>query len=62
MDERTLFDRINGILVDSDYAVEIKDVADLEEFLNDQSNMNYGFYDQIEQLYNQLLGYEDADE
>lgn len=62
MDEKALFDRVNGMLADSDYSVEIKDVGDLEEFLNDQGNMDFIFYDEIEQLYNQLLGYEDTDE
>jgi uncharacterized protein YozE (UPF0346 family) len=62
MDERTLLNRINEMLADSDYPSEIKDVAELEEFLNDQANLNLGFYDEVEQLYNQLLGYEDDDE
>ncbi|MCX7748149.1 MAG: hypothetical protein N2645_14880 [Clostridia bacterium] len=59
MDERRIFDKINGILEDSDYPVEISDIAGIEEFLNDVDNEKYSFYGDIEGLYNKLLGYDE---
>jgi hypothetical protein len=32
MDTNEIFDMINGMLQDTDYPVEISDVADIEEF------------------------------
>ncbi|MCX8129957.1 MAG: hypothetical protein N3I35_07665 [Clostridia bacterium] len=62
MDERIVFSRVNSMLAEADYPLEIKDIADLEDFLNDAGNASMGLYDEIEQLYNQLLGYEDTAE
>lgn len=55
MDERTIYDRINDMLADTEYPIEIRDIVDIEEFLNDTSNTELDVYDEITELYNQLL-------
>jgi hypothetical protein len=55
MEERMVYDRINEMLADTEYSLEVRDIADIEEFLNDQSNTELDVYDEITELYNKLL-------
>ncbi len=56
-----ILDKINGMLEETDYPFEIKDISDVEDFLNDDRNTRFSFYDDVEQLYDSLLGYDDGD-
>ncbi len=51
--------KINELLESTDFPTEIKDVSDLEDFLNDVENQQYDEYDDIERLYDKLM---DGDE
>lgn len=55
MDERQIYNEINGLLEETDYSLEIKSVADLEDFLNDEENRKFEVYDEIVKLYDDLL-------
>lgn len=58
-DRQDIFDRINEILENSDLSYEVKDIADLEGFLEDDENQLYDEYEEIEKLYTMLM--EDSD-
>lgn len=66
MDIQRIFDKINEMLEETDYPVEINDISDLEDFLNDDENTKYDCYDEIEKLYERILegeeAYEDSDD
>lgn len=55
MDEKVIFEKVNQLLDETDYPVEINDTGGLEEFLNDEDNAKYDVYEEIEQLYNELM-------
>lgn len=55
MDRDQIFERINRLLEDTDYPVEITDIEELEEFLNDDGNSEFDAYEEIGRLYDQLM-------
>lgn len=59
MDEDTLVNRINEVCAEEDYPVEMSDISDVENFLNDERNMNLEIYEVVEQLYSEMM--EDID-
>ncbi|MEN6315180.1 MAG: hypothetical protein ABFD25_13145 [Clostridiaceae bacterium] len=58
-DDQEIYDRINELLEDTDYGYEIKDVSELEDFLEDEENQQLEEYEEIEKLYTMLM--EDTD-
>jgi len=58
-DDHEIYDRINELLEDTDYGYEIKDVSELEDFLEDEENQQLEEYEEIEKLYTMLM--EDTD-
>jgi predicted Zn-ribbon and HTH transcriptional regulator len=50
-----MFEKINELLEDTDYPMEITDISDLEEFLNNEENSNYEVYDEIAHIYDQIM-------
>lgn len=62
MNEAAIFDKINSLLEETDYPMEINDISDLEEFLNDEDNSSYDVYPAIEKLYDQLMEGEELDD
>lgn len=58
-DDHEIYDRINELLEDADYGYEIKDVSELEDFLEDEENQQLEEYEEIEKLYTMLM--EDTD-
>ena len=61
MDERQVFDKINGLLAGTDYPLEIRSVADLEDFLNDDDNRRLEAFEVIGRLYDGLVYREGTD-
>lgn len=57
------FTKINDLLEGTDYPNDIKDVSELEDFLNDVDNQQYDEFEEIERIYDELmdgdLDYED---
>mgnify|MGYP000871679313 FL=1 len=62
MNSREIFNRINDLLEEEGYQIEISDISELEDFLNDDINMDLESYDEIEYLYNELLSLDDEEE
>lgn len=59
MDENEIFNKINELLGESDYPLEIKDISDIEDFLNNDENKRFDEYDTIAAYYDSLItGYE----
>lgn len=61
-DEQQIYDRINELLEDIDYGYEIRDLSELEDFLDDEENQQLEEYEEIEKLYTMLMentGYEE---
>lgn len=58
-DDQEIYDKINELLEDADYGYEIKDVSELEDFLEDDENQQLEEYEEIEKLYTMLM--EDTD-
>ncbi len=54
MGEREVFDRINALLAETDYPFEIRTLADLEDFLNDDQNRDIEAFEMIGRLYDNL--------
>jgi len=54
-ERQDIFDKVNGLLEDSGYPVEIKDISDLEDFLNEVENQDMEEYEVIEKLYDELM-------
>ncbi len=54
-DRQEIFERINEIAQNLDVSYEFNDTAQLEEFLDNVDNQQYGEYDEIETLYNELM-------
>lgn len=61
MEERRVFNMINEMLEDTDYPLEIRNMADLEEFLNDEDNREMEAYEEIGKLYDNLVFMDDMD-
>ncbi|MCX7921657.1 MAG: hypothetical protein N3B21_06540 [Clostridia bacterium] len=55
MDEQMVVNKINGVFEESGYPLEISDISDIEDFLNNQKNMDLEVYEVVEQLYSQLM-------
>lgn len=55
MDEREIFDEINRILEDAEIDVRINDLDELEEFLEVYESEDLEVYEEIRELYEQLL-------
>lgn len=61
-DRQDLFDKINELLENTDITYEIKDISDLESFLDNEENQQYEEYEEIANLYDMLMeesNYED---
>mgnify|MGYP005845637473 CR=1 FL=1 len=54
MDHSEIYDQINGLLEDTDYPLAIKNIADIEDFLTDDSNRRFEAYAVIGRLYDDL--------
>lgn len=61
MEDSSIFDRINSMLEDTDYPLEIKDISDLEDFLNDEDNMRLEQFESIARMYDELMDGPDTD-
>lgn len=59
-DKYEVIERVNELLENTNYPMEIKDLTDLEDFLNELDNQQYEEYDEIEKLYNDLMEEEDT--
>jgi hypothetical protein len=59
-DKYEVFERVNELLENTGYPMEIKEISDLEDFLNELDNQQYEEYDEIEKLYNDLMEEEDS--
>ena len=55
MDEKQIYEEINGLLDETDYPLEIKSIADIEDFLNDDENRRFDAYEEIGRLYDDLV-------
>ena len=55
MDERTIVDKVNRLLEDTDFPLEVSDLTDIEDFLSDENNTDLEVYEEIENLYSQLM-------
>ena len=55
------FDKINDLLEDTDYPVTIRDMADLEDFLLDDSNRRFKQYAVIGRMYDDLCNVPEID-
>lgn len=53
--ERDIFKEINNILEDADMDLRISDLEQLEEFLEENESEDLDFYEEIRELYDQLL-------
>lgn len=58
-DKQDIYEKINELLENTDLNYEIKDVSELEGFLEDDDNQQYEEYEEIEKLYTMLM--EDTD-
>ncbi|MCX8131232.1 MAG: hypothetical protein N3I35_14185 [Clostridia bacterium] len=62
MDEKQAFDKINGMLADTDYPETISSIRDIESFLLDDSNRRFiDQYVAIGRIYDDLRGRPDID-
>jgi hypothetical protein len=59
MDEQKIVEKINLMLEHSGYTMEIADLSDIENFLSEEENADLEVYEEIENLYSQLM--EDKD-
>lgn len=59
IERQDMIEKINELLENSDFAIEIRDVSDIEDFLNDEDNQELEEYEEIERLYNEMI--EDTD-
>lgn len=57
--DQEIYDKINELLETTDYGDEIRDMSELEGFLEDDENQQLEEYEEIEKLYNMLM--EDTD-
>ncbi|MCX7841663.1 MAG: hypothetical protein N2489_01135 [Clostridia bacterium] len=55
MNEKEIFDKINDMLTDTDFPLEIRSIADLEDFLNDDDNRRFESFELIGRLYDNLV-------
>jgi|BioPla2DNA2_1021312.scaffolds.fasta_scaffold32760_4 hypothetical protein len=53
--EKDIFKEINRILEDADMDLRISDLEQLEEFLEEYESEDLEFYEEIRDLYEQLL-------
>ena len=59
MNERAVVDKVNRIMNEAGYHMDITDIPDVEDFLNNKDNMRMSIYEEVEQLYSELM--EDVD-
>lgn len=62
MGRNEIFERVNELMETMEYPVEIKDISDIEDFLNEEDNQTLEEYEEIEKLYNDLLEGNDLEE
>lgn len=55
MDDREIFNEINRLLDDADMDIKINDLEELEEFLEEYESRDLEIYEEIHDLYEQLL-------
>jgi len=55
MNRVDIYSKINELLENTDYPVEVSNVTSIEEFLNREENTGYDVYDEIDNLYNKLM-------
>lgn len=53
--EKDIFKEINHILEDADMDLRISDLEQLGEFLEENESENLDYYEEIRELYDQLL-------
>lgn len=61
MDENQTFQKINELLINTDYPVRITSVADIEDFLLDDDNRRFEEYPVIGRMYDDLRGKPEID-
>lgn len=57
-----IIERVNELMENADYPIEIKDVSDIEDFLNEEDNQTLEEYEEVEKMYNDLMEGDDSDE
>ena len=58
-DRQEIFYMINELLENTEYPGEVKNLSDLESFLEDDENQQYEEFGEVERLYSELM--EDSD-
>lgn len=55
MGRNEFIERVNELMESAEYPIEIKDVSDIEDFLNEEDNQTLEEYEEIEKLYNDMM-------
>ncbi len=55
MSKYPIYDRINNLLKESGCEMKVSDIKGLEDFLNNQTNTTCEAYEDIKDLYDQLM-------
>jgi hypothetical protein len=55
MDDNEIFEEINRILEEADMDLRINDIEELEEFLEANESEDLDIYEEIRELYDQLI-------
>ncbi|HEX9061209.1 MAG TPA: hypothetical protein VF941_13595 [Clostridia bacterium] len=61
MDEKQAFEKINELLMDTDYPVRITSIGDLDDFLLDDDSRRFEQYAAIGRIYDDLRGKPEID-
>ena len=62
MGKNEIIERVNELMESAEYPLEIKDIADIEDFLNEEDNQTLEEYEEIEKMYNDLMEDNDSNE
>lgn len=62
MGRNEIIERVNELMENADYPIEIKDISDIEDFLNEEDNQTLEEYEEVEKMYNDLMEGDDSDE
>lgn len=55
MDEQKIIEKVNQLLEQEGYTFEVTDLADIENFLSQEENADLEVYEEVENLYSQLI-------
>lgn len=62
MGRNEIIERVNELMESAEYPMEIKDISDIEDFLNEEDNQTLEEYEEIEKMYNDLMEDSDSEE